>query len=405
MIGISLSLALGSLGGKKKSPQMLVVDSFVTSGTWNSPITGNILARGWGGGGGGTAATGGGGGGAYGEKTIAVTPGSYPVVIGARQTGNGIDTTFDGTLLVIKGGKSGANGGAGGLASECTADAAYDGGDGEIGAATELGGGGAGSKGAAVADDPGEPNGGRGISGWSTYMGAGSGSTAVAGRHAARGEFRAEYLVEAVAGYPRFQGYAETRDAGGGTTSRAVIMPDDIAAGEMLVIAVACDGAAALNITMTGTGWAKRGQVINATSKCSLAIFYKTAEGSDTGTVLTSAAESCTIHAYRIADGGVPEMTTDVGATSTDPTAPGHTPSTGPGKFLVLAAVAVDATVYEPGAAPTGYDTWLSTPPEHSQGVQLLVAQKRIDGVSEGTAAFTMNSVSWCGVTVTIPLA
>lgn len=400
--GLGAGGVAGAGAGAAAPVTRQVVDSFVANGTWSSPITGTAQVEGWGGGGGGIAATGGGGGGAYSRDDIEVTPIGYAVVVGARSSDDGVDTTFGGTLLVAKGGKSGTNGGTGGLASESTGATKYDGGNGLLGAGTVSGGGGAGDAGPGVDTTPGEFNGGFGTTGFSTYLGAGSGSTAEGSRHGARGACCVTYTLTADATYPRPQARTWSRDTVAGTTSRAARMPSGIVADELLLMAVGCDGAEGLDITVSG--WIKLGQQINATNLCTIAVFYKTAVGGDTATVVTSATESCTIQVWRIASGGVPEMTTSAGGTTANPDPPAHTPSTGSDKYLWLAIVCGDGQVHEPSAAPTGYESWISTPPDRQQGVQLLCSEKFAEAASEDPGVYTLGSAAWCAATVSVPL-
>lgn len=406
MISIANAIMMGRAqgsGGGGVAPTRLVVDTFTANGTWTSPLAGTAQVECWGAGGGGVTATGGGGGGAYSRADVAVTEIGYTVVVGASAAGNGADTTFATTTVVAKGGTGAAGGGAGGQASASTGTVKYDGGNGQVDAGSAYGGGGAGDSGAGALAEPGERNGGRGsAAGFGAYIGSGGGSTSGAGRTSARGECRVTYTRPADPTYPRPQFRTWGRDLTTGTTSRSAPMPSGIVAGELLLMAVASDGAAALDITVSG--WNKLGQQINATNTCTLAVFYKTAEGSDTATVETSAAESCTIQVWRIANGGVPEMTTTAGGTSTNPNPPSHVPSTGDAKYLWIALACVDGNGVAPSAAPSGYESWIATPPWHAQGVQLLCAEKFAETDEEDPGVYTQGSAPWCAATVSVPL-
>jgi hypothetical protein len=116
--------------------------------TWPANISA-VTVQCWGGGAGGgggaaiTNAGGSGGGGAFASKLVLGIPGQvYPYVVGAGGAagatpaglgGNGVDTTFNTSEVVAKGGDRGATasaGGVGGAASECTGSIKWDGGNG-----------------------------------------------------------------------------------------------------------------------------------------------------------------------------------------------------------------------------------------------------------------------------------
>ena len=108
-----------------------------------------------------SAHLGGGGGGAYARKTIAVTPGSvYTIIAGlAGDNTSGAGSKFiapDGTTvlaLAVNGGNAGyqsGSPGAGGLAADCIADTAYNGGNGAWGSSSKNGGGGGSSAGSSA---------------------------------------------------------------------------------------------------------------------------------------------------------------------------------------------------------------------------------------------------------------
>ncbi|MGX7666981.1 GEVED domain-containing protein [Flavobacterium pedocola] len=189
-----------------------VTDNFTATGagTWTAPPGVNsITVEAWGGGGHGASSTGGnagagGGGGAYARKVIAVTPGvTYNLFVGA----GGTSTTTDGgdsyfnnaTIFLAVGGKgpatNAATGGAGGLATNCVADTAYNGGSGGNVVSGDSGGGGGGAGNAnpgtsgsgTTAGTGGTTGGGNGGAGRTTNGSGSAGSTLAGGGGGARG--------------------------------------------------------------------------------------------------------------------------------------------------------------------------------------------------------------------------
>ena len=114
------------------------VVSFLTSGTYNAPFTGNVIVCGWGGGGGGgggahvgTSGSGGGGGGGSIASCIpiSVSAGSYTVTVGAGGAGGAFLSagTQGGTSLFGSGGLAYFPGGSGGGPGSTAAATAFGG--------------------------------------------------------------------------------------------------------------------------------------------------------------------------------------------------------------------------------------------------------------------------------------
>lgn len=143
-----------------------IVETFTSSGSWVSPIDGNVLVKCWGGGASGGArgttngASGGGGGGAYAEKTVVVVKDtSYAYLIGAggaaaaavttpldgNDAGN---TSWNSNEIKAAGGKKGlgtTTAGAGGLVADSVGTTRFAGGNGAAGSGSGGGGGGGGA--------------------------------------------------------------------------------------------------------------------------------------------------------------------------------------------------------------------------------------------------------------------
>jgi len=180
--------------------------TFTASGSFTVPagVT-SITVQCWGAGGGGSTIKangkggGGGGGGAYSSSEIAISPGTYPVVVGAggNPNSNGENSSFNSTFVVAAGGKGGAydseTAGVGGSSS--IGDTKHAGGNGANGnwwgSNSGGGGGSAGSTGnggnasgtsAGNGTNLNGGNGGTGVSGsqdgntGNTYGGGGSGA-------------------------------------------------------------------------------------------------------------------------------------------------------------------------------------------------------------------------------------
>jgi hypothetical protein len=391
------------------------VDTFTGPGNWTATFTGDVLVEVWGTGGGGSTNTGGGGGGEYAAKVVSVVQDQvYAVGMTATPASNtdGGATTFDSTAVVANGGLSGANGGTGGTGG--TGDTTRNGGNGALGTGNQAGGGAAGDAAAGSGSTGGASNGGYGCSGatgpagirpGSTFGGGGS-STSGGGTPGARGHLRITYTVPDDTLHPNVQARSWGRNTSG-STSHTITMPAGIEAGDLLLLLFSCNG----NPTVTCSGWTKIGQD-NSTST-TLAVFYKTAAGSDTATVSTTQSQISVHQVFRI-DGhdGVPEATfANAGTSPGDP--PEHTASVGVGAHLWIAGVSKRSTSNsfnaEVTAAPSGYESLMVQPGALGTNVHLLQAAAERDQVfaeTEDPGAFSGNGSSGINVvtaTICIP--
>lgn len=397
--GIGIGFAgSGGGGAAPATPQTIVVDTFRSSGTWNSPASaGSAIVQCWGGGGGGTTDTGAGGGGAFAQDTFSYAASTgYPVVIGAAAAANtdGADTTFNTSTVVAKGGLSGGNGGNGGTAAASTGSVKFDGGNGGQGTGVRVGGGGAGDKSAAALNVPGEPTGGLGSSSFGRVLGAGGGSSGTGQTGGIRGECRVFYTIDATAGFPRVTGHSCGRSTAD-STSVAASLPTSTA-GRLLLLLVASDGVP----TITVDGWTKVGQVSEGTSQVSLALFTKIAEGGDTATIELTASEIVTYKAWEIADAGAVEWTTASGS-STNPNPPEHTPSGGSAKYLWIAAAAWDNSG-NVSAWPSGFGSQFLVPSYNTVAAELATGEMFEEAASKDPGTFTAVSEQWCAATISI---
>lgn len=371
-----------------------------------------------------TANTGGGGGGSASNGTSGGQGGKGVVIVRYRSaaytaTGGTITTdgdykvhtfTSSGTFeitavnysrVLAAGGKSGYNGGAGGLTADGIGDVKYSGGNGYIGTGDRGGGGGAGDSGNGQ-DSGSEIGGGGGLrqggeaggklnTTWSYYgspYGGGGSSRTGGGYPAGRGEVRITYNVTEAADYPNVIGRFFGRNSYG--TSQFYTFPTDIIPGETLLLVVSADN----NGTISKSGWTVLSSKITPTSNCAQTILYKVATGDDDGSFASSINTSTTYIGYRIKNAGTPTATLDANLTGNPPS---H--STGlSGKQLWIATYTAtqDTTATNnPTAAPTNYTSFIMQPEEYNydeqnlKGARTAVAERLADTSIEDPGAFT----------------
>lgn len=386
------------------------VDTFTSSGTWTAPagVT-SVVVEAWGAGGGGSTAVGGGGGGAYSKSTVGVTPANnYDVVVGTSAANtNGGDSTFATTTVVAKGGKSGTNGSAGGLAAEGTGSTKFGGGNGVQGNGNQGAGGGAGdtangSNGSGSSSGSGgASNGGAGSTGASAGRGPGGGgsSAAASQQSGARGEVRVTYTVTTTTGFPAVQERAWGRNTSN-STSHTITMPSGIEVGDLLLIIFSSDGNPTASIS--SGNWTKISQDSN-TTEVTQAVFWKTAEGSDTATVTTTASEQSSHVVFRIDNASTPTLTFANGAAGTiDP--PTHTPA-GSDKYLWLTGMSMDDGGPNISAAPTNYTSLLIQPENAgTSSVKMAVSERVLEASSENPGTYTTSAAeNWVASTIAVP--
>ncbi|MCA9369102.1 DUF2341 domain-containing protein, partial [Candidatus Woesebacteria bacterium] len=193
----------------------------------------------------------------------------------------------------------------------------------------------------------------------------------------------------------------ESRSSGATTavnvTSHSITMPSGITAGDLLIIFFASDGN--VDIRMDAGNWVKLEEG-HSTTINSGAVFYKYAEGGDTGTVLTSAGEQSSHVVLRISGAGVPIGAADggTGANSDPPNL-----DTGVSKnYLWIASRMGDSNITA-SAAPSGYSNLQTQAPAGTGGASTNTAEYSNTASSEDPGTFTSASEQWVGITVAVP--
>lgn len=397
------------------TPTTLRVDAFAAAGTWSRPtlgtfwgLSGNInrvRVKLWGAGGGGTTATAAGGGGAFAQADDldVSASSSYAIagIAGGAANTNAADTTFGGTLVVAKGGLSGGNGGTGGLASACTGDTKYSGGDGAAGAAQTSSGAGAGSEGNASGFTPGEPDGGAGAaSAAGPWYGAGGTSAAATQSAGGRGGASVEYYVAATAGYARWQGYKLSRSATG--TSHVAAMPAGIQAGDLLLLIVGMDGTGTISVS----GWTQLADRLETNNATRGAVWYRVATGSgDDATVTTSTSTRGNMAVLRFQGAGTPECTIADG-NGTNANSSTHTSSAGVVKGIWISAVCWDANANMTlSGPPTGFTNWVASSAANASASRLSFSMLHSEASAVDPANYASGSEQWVASTILIPPA
>lgn len=381
--------------------------SFVVPSRLASPglVDSKVLAQCWAGGCGGTANTNGGAGGAYAEDTVTVTPdatmSSDAVGAGGAAAGNGTDTIFGSTLVVAKAG----SGATAAVSGACAGSVIHVGTNGTTGAGNQRGGGGAGSTADASAGVGGAHEGGAGQNATAgRTLGAGGGCSVGSGLVGARGERRLHYYVPGTAGFARRMGASHGRDASA-TTSRSAVMTGSamgtIVAGEVLVLVVGVDGASTVSVS----GWTQLlgGTITDGTSAVGIAVFWKTAAGGDSATIVTSGSTLTSHSVTRYANAGTPVATSATGnSTNANPPDTGALAS---GNYHIQAAAALDSASITLTGLPSNYTGGATVYPVGDTGVILVNANRQITGTSENPGTFTSGNEQWAAVTIAIPYA
>ena len=179
-------------------------------------------------------------------------------------------------------------------------------------------------------------------------------------------------------------------------TSHIVSMPAGIVAGHKLVAFFVCDGSVTVN---TPSGWTKSVDRLedSGTNDVRLAIYTKTAEGSDTLTVTTSGVSDSAHVALRVVTNGNFDLTVADGGSDSSPNPPSHTPSEGSADYLWIAVAAannVDVSSY-----PASYGSNQVT--NSSQDVFIAVATRNNAAASEDPGTFSISGNSkWITATI-----
>lgn len=399
-----------------------IIDTFAANGTWTVPagVT-QATVEAWGAGGGSTTNVGAGGGGAYSRKLVTgLTPGAnIPIVVGTSAANtDGGDSTFNTSVVVAKGGKSGANGSAGGLAADGIGDTKFSGGNGSNGSGARGGGGGAGdsadgTNGSASAGGIGGPrNGGEGGHPTDTpsterqgrFIGGGAASGTSIQEVGARGEVRITYTVAVPADFPYVAGRIWDRRSPGQSLS----LPPGVMPGELILAVLTSAGA---NTTFSWPGWTSlfhaRGVGYPSGNQLVHAALYKRATGDD-GVSAIGGIDPVPYVVFRIVNAGTPTATTSnstsAGAEIAD--SPNHILAELQ-KSLWMATVGFKrhANGGNPNYAPTppaNYGSFLSQP--DGEGWHLTaVCQRELNVISENPDAFGGLYGAYGAATIAIP--
>lgn len=173
------------------------------------------------------------------------------------------------------------------------------------------------------------------------------------------------------------------------STTSPVTLPSGVVVGELLVVFIAWRGSGSPTAT---AGWTLLGTRYDNTT--SLAVFYKTATGSDALTVTHASSRSSHL-SYRISGfagiSGTSAASAGGGANAGDP--PNHTPSGGAKDYLWLAAIGRGGVLTAPGV-PTGYSNLQSRNTAASQGASTHCAELALNAASENPSPFTGTSTN-----------
>jgi hypothetical protein len=382
-------------------------ETFFANGTLTTPATfyglDGVLNRASvhaiGAGGGSAQNAGAGGGGEYRGSILSLTPSTgYTVVVGtgAINTDGGA-TTFATTTIVANGGKSQANGSAGGTGGTGTTGRA--GGAGEVGTGNKIGGAASGSVSGASGTTPGEVEPGVGAASLTGGIGCGGGSQTANEVAGSSGLLWAEYLAPPTVGFPWARGVTQFRDATAATT-RDIVLPSGVN-GDLLLVwfAEASDTA-----TMSATGWT------GLTSRGSTSItgqwFYRVADGSDGVAFATSASVLTAGIVLRMANAGTP---TENGAGSSSQNPDPSSISFSSGDYRVISGVAIrgnGGVNLQMTGAPAGYGNAIVMARRASGAPYIMTAGKNVSGTSEDPGAWSTSASAANGrSTIAIPYA
>lgn len=183
-------------------------------------------------------------------------------------------------------------------------------------------------------------------------------------------------------------------------TTHPVTLPSGIVAGDILVMACTSNG----NVPPTGppAGWAQ--EILNVGGGTGtdrfLAVFSKTADGSEGATVDVDMASGVSLNAlvWRISGGALVEGTS-TSSSGTTPNPPSLSPSWGARDTLWIALFA--AREGSASAYPAGYSNGRYS--NHSTTFVVGGAEKSSNAASEDPGTFTIpSSAVWVGGTVAI---
>lgn len=196
-----------------------------------------------------------------------------------------------------------------------------------------------------------------------------------------------------MAAFPVIQGTTNSAVTVGGT-SHAVSLPASIVAGEKLIAIFACDAGETVD---TPSGWTKA--VDTASAQTRLAIYTRTASGSDSLTVTTSDVTESAHVSLRVVTNNDIEMSAVTGGSDVNPNPPTLVPTGGSQKYTWLSVAASgNFTV-------SNYPTNYSSNQVSSTASSFLAAIASYDNeaTSENPGTFTLSSSSfWVAATIAI---
>lgn len=384
---------------------MVHIETLLSGTSWTSPADlfgTSLFVEGWAAGEGGQTATKAGDSGGYCNKTDTIAANTaYSYSIGAAGTtggGNGGDIAWRTNVMVVPGGAS---------ATSAVGDVTRAGQTGTSGAGSTTGGGSPGTTGGASGATPGEPNGAPGMAGnvVARLPGAGGGSTGSAQRAGAPG-----YIRLACHRHPPLTGayvtaFAEYRDSASGTSHGAYAAPGTHQAGDQIALFIALGSAAVVPLCLQGDGVAgvPFASQQNTTAGC-LALFIRTATGSDDMTVTTTPSNGGAVQMRRIRRAtGTPEATGTTGS-GTAANAGTHTPTGGSQSRLVVTAATFCAGVgnqNSPSAFPTDYRTCYTPQRTSNTATAGIGCGVRTETASSYAPAWTGNIENWAAITAT----
>lgn len=184
------------------------------------------------------------------------------------------------------------------------------------------------------------------------------------------------------------------------TTSHAITMPSNIAAGDLLIIFFSVDGSPWSYLP----GWNKGGEE-NQSNDVAGCVFWKIAEGGDTATVLTNQSEQSShiVFQLRLFPGWSGPLVVGASNNSSNSNPPSLSLGADAKSGLVIASRHGDSTTVAT-VAPSGYTGLNGQEAGGSAGASTNTAYKYItDQTSEDPGTFTSGIRPWVAFTVFIP--
>jgi hypothetical protein len=187
-------------------------------------------------------------------------------------------------------------------------------------------------------------------------------------------------------------------------TTHPITLPSSVQVGELLLVVFSSDGAPTMFVD-SGSGWNFLGQRSNG-STVTGGVFWKIADGSDSLTVGTNAAQETSHISFRISGvkkpGSVSGSASDGSSTNSDPAS--HTmPGSDNRGRLFIATRSGDAAV-QATALPSGYTDLTLRASSGSNGAATATAEKTTTGTTniEDPGTFTSTSEQWVCWTIGI---